>query len=321
MLLSLPMLWLGVAYLGALAVMLLSAFWGTDAFTGKVVHVYSTGNLHDVYTEPLYRTVALRTIGVALLVTRHRRDHRAADGAVHEQGRHAATSRRLLVVAVLDAAVGELPGQGVRVAQPARRRPARCSRLTGGHTPGYGLTGNRHHAGLSVAAVHGDPGLRRLRTGAATRCSRRAPTWVRARAARCDRSCCRMVFPGTRGRVDLHVLAVPRRLHRGAASSAARPRCWPTSSTASSSPPTTNRSPPRCRIDPAARDRALPAADPPHRRAGERLMGLSVRLRWIAAGAASWLGLAFLYVPLAARRAQRVQLRRGRSRSRRPGSR
>ena len=61
MLLSLPMLWLGVAYLGSIGVMLLSALWGTDAFTGKVVHVYSTGNLHDAYTQPLYRTVAFRT--------------------------------------------------------------------------------------------------------------------------------------------------------------------------------------------------------------------------------------------------------------------
>ena len=63
------MLWLVVAYLGSIGVLLASALWSTDFFTGNVVHTYSTTNLHHVYTEPLYRTVAIRTITVALLVT------------------------------------------------------------------------------------------------------------------------------------------------------------------------------------------------------------------------------------------------------------
>ena len=49
--------------------MLVSAFWTVDSFTEDVLHQYSTANFHDVLTEPIYRKVALRTIGVALAVT------------------------------------------------------------------------------------------------------------------------------------------------------------------------------------------------------------------------------------------------------------
>ena len=69
MLLSAPMLWLVVAYLGAIAALFVSAFWTIDSFTGDVVHSYGTGNLHTLVTESLYRTVTFRTVGVAVLVT------------------------------------------------------------------------------------------------------------------------------------------------------------------------------------------------------------------------------------------------------------
>jgi putative spermidine/putrescine transport system permease protein len=69
LLLAPPVLWLVVAYLGAIGVLLVSSLWTTDTFTGNVVHSYTTANLHDVFTQSLYRSVALRTIGIALLVT------------------------------------------------------------------------------------------------------------------------------------------------------------------------------------------------------------------------------------------------------------
>jgi putative spermidine/putrescine transport system permease protein len=69
LLLTPPLLWLVVAYLGAIAVLLVSSLWTTDTFTGNVVKSYTTANLHDVFTQSLYRSVALRTIGIALLVT------------------------------------------------------------------------------------------------------------------------------------------------------------------------------------------------------------------------------------------------------------
>ncbi|AQA03678.1 spermidine/putrescine ABC transporter permease [Mycobacterium sp. MS1601] len=64
-----PLAWLVVAYLGSLAVLMVSAFWGTNSFTGAVVHTFTTDNLIRVLTDPVIRTVALRTLGVALTVT------------------------------------------------------------------------------------------------------------------------------------------------------------------------------------------------------------------------------------------------------------
>lgn len=68
-LLSAPMLWLVVAYLGSLGVMFASALWTTDSFTGNVVKTVSGNNLHAVYTSPVYWRVAWRTVEAALTVT------------------------------------------------------------------------------------------------------------------------------------------------------------------------------------------------------------------------------------------------------------
>ena len=67
--------------------MLVSAFWTTDSFTGNVVHSYSTGNLHTPVTDPLYRTVAMRTVVVALSVTVIDAVHRVPDRVLHEPDR------------------------------------------------------------------------------------------------------------------------------------------------------------------------------------------------------------------------------------------
>ncbi|HEY7488297.1 MAG TPA: ABC transporter permease [Streptosporangiaceae bacterium] len=68
-LLSAPLLWLVVAYLGALFALLLSAFWTTNVFTGDVVKQFTTQNFHDLLTGDVYRRIALRSVGVAALVT------------------------------------------------------------------------------------------------------------------------------------------------------------------------------------------------------------------------------------------------------------
>jgi len=68
-LLSAPMLWLVVAYLGSLGVMFVSALWTTDSFTGNVVKTVSGDNLHAVYTSPVYWRVAWRTVEAAIAVT------------------------------------------------------------------------------------------------------------------------------------------------------------------------------------------------------------------------------------------------------------
>ncbi|MEU6275404.1 ABC transporter permease [Streptomyces populi] len=69
LLLTAPLLWLAVLYLGSLAVLFVSAFWTTDSFTSEVVKVWSTDNFHQLLTTPVYRQVILRSVGVALAVT------------------------------------------------------------------------------------------------------------------------------------------------------------------------------------------------------------------------------------------------------------
>jgi putative spermidine/putrescine transport system permease protein len=68
-LLSAPMLWLVVAYLGALAVLLVSAFWTVNGFTGEVVREFTVQNFRTILTEEVYRNVTLRSLGVAVAVT------------------------------------------------------------------------------------------------------------------------------------------------------------------------------------------------------------------------------------------------------------
>lgn len=68
-LLSAPMLWLAVLYLGSLAVMVVSSFWSVDTFTGALVKQPTGDNYRILLTEPVYRTVALRTLAVAVAVT------------------------------------------------------------------------------------------------------------------------------------------------------------------------------------------------------------------------------------------------------------
>ncbi|MGP3953059.1 ABC transporter permease [Streptomyces sp. 7N604] len=68
-LLAPPLLWLAAAYLGSLAVLLLSAFWTTDSFTSDVLRIWNTDNVRQVLTTPVYRTIALRTLGTAMAVT------------------------------------------------------------------------------------------------------------------------------------------------------------------------------------------------------------------------------------------------------------
>ncbi|MEU2336622.1 ABC transporter permease [Streptomyces sp. NPDC013172] len=69
LLLTAPLLWLAVLYLGSLAVLFVSAFWTTDSFTSQVVKVWSADNFHELVTTPVFRQVVLRSVGVALAVT------------------------------------------------------------------------------------------------------------------------------------------------------------------------------------------------------------------------------------------------------------
>lgn len=68
-LLAAPLAWLVVAYLGSLTVLFVSSLWSVNGFTGEVVREPSLDNFRTIATEPVYRTVVLRSIGVAAAVT------------------------------------------------------------------------------------------------------------------------------------------------------------------------------------------------------------------------------------------------------------
>jgi putative spermidine/putrescine transport system permease protein len=68
-LLSIPMAWLLVAYLGSLAVMFAAAFWSVDSFTGELVRIFTLDNVTTLLTQDVYRAIALRTLGIAAAVT------------------------------------------------------------------------------------------------------------------------------------------------------------------------------------------------------------------------------------------------------------
>src|SRR3979411_1989679 len=55
--------------LWALAVLFVSAFWTVDAFTGQLVHHWTTSNFSTLWHESTYRTVAIRTVTIAAAVT------------------------------------------------------------------------------------------------------------------------------------------------------------------------------------------------------------------------------------------------------------
>jgi len=68
-LLAAPFSWIVVLYLGSLAILLLSAFWQLDTFTGDVVREPTLKNFQTIVEVPVYRTIAIRTITMAAAVT------------------------------------------------------------------------------------------------------------------------------------------------------------------------------------------------------------------------------------------------------------
>jgi putative spermidine/putrescine transport system permease protein len=68
-LLAAPAGWLIVLYLGSLAVLLVAAFWGVNALSGEIERTLSSDNFKTLVDDPVYRTIAQRTIIIAALVT------------------------------------------------------------------------------------------------------------------------------------------------------------------------------------------------------------------------------------------------------------
>ena len=61
LLLAAPVGWLVVMYLGALGVLFLNSIWLRDQFTGLVSRTLTLDNFVEIATNPVYRTVMLRT--------------------------------------------------------------------------------------------------------------------------------------------------------------------------------------------------------------------------------------------------------------------
>ncbi len=101
LLLALPLAWLIVVYIGSLAILLMNAFWSSDAFTGTVNPFdWSLVAFERIFGNDVYRTIAFRTIGMAVLVTVT--DALLAFPIAYYMARVASRrTRRLLVVAIL----------------------------------------------------------------------------------------------------------------------------------------------------------------------------------------------------------------------------
>ena len=70
LLLLLPLAWMLIVYLGSLFVLLLSGFWEQDEFTSKIEpFTWSLEAFETLFASESYRTVAIRTVGMAGLVT------------------------------------------------------------------------------------------------------------------------------------------------------------------------------------------------------------------------------------------------------------
>ena len=50
-LLTAPLLWLVVAYLGALGTLFITSFWTIDSFTGNIVQEFNFNNFVDMFTD------------------------------------------------------------------------------------------------------------------------------------------------------------------------------------------------------------------------------------------------------------------------------
>ena len=68
-LLAAPLGWLVIAYLGSLALLFISAFWTIEPFSGDIVTEPTLDNYQTILSEPVYRTITLRTVIIAGLVT------------------------------------------------------------------------------------------------------------------------------------------------------------------------------------------------------------------------------------------------------------
>jgi putative spermidine/putrescine transport system permease protein len=64
-----PLTWFVVIYLGSLVFLLANSFWSLDVLTSEIVRGFSLENFQTLLREPVYRTITIRTVGIAAAVT------------------------------------------------------------------------------------------------------------------------------------------------------------------------------------------------------------------------------------------------------------
>jgi len=64
-----PLAWFLVIYIGSLSVLFVTAFWYLDVFTSEIVHEVTLKNFQTLWENGVYRTITLRTVGIAAAVT------------------------------------------------------------------------------------------------------------------------------------------------------------------------------------------------------------------------------------------------------------
>jgi putative spermidine/putrescine transport system permease protein len=69
LLLAPPLLAFGLVYLASLAALFISSFWTVNSFTTNIEHIWNLDNFRTLIDSSAYRTIALRTIGIAAAVT------------------------------------------------------------------------------------------------------------------------------------------------------------------------------------------------------------------------------------------------------------
>ena len=239
-----PVGWLVIGYLGSLLILLIASFWSLGELSGELEHTFTFDNFNTLLTDTVYRTITLRTILIAALVTRHRRAPGIAARVLHGEGREAALEGHAAGRGAGPALV-LLPGQGLRLADDPERgrgpqlaaRPARALRPR--------VRQRRRLAGdeLHLAAVHDHPRLRRAGAD---------PELGPRRLRRPRREALAHVPPGDlAARLPGH--RSPARSSRSRSPSAtSSPRSWSArrSSSATSSTPTSR---PTCRSRPPSR--------------------------------------------------------------------
>jgi putative spermidine/putrescine transport system permease protein len=67
--LTLPLLAFLLVYVAALVALLVSGFWRIDEFTSEIVRDWGFDNFRTLWEDPTYRTITLRTLGLATAVT------------------------------------------------------------------------------------------------------------------------------------------------------------------------------------------------------------------------------------------------------------